>query len=112
MKQLGQLQDQFEEMDKRNTAVIAISNEEKSIEDHAKVLRRFNQQPKFSIGGDINREKTTRLARTGMYFVDMQGVVRQVFASEIYRRPPWWAVFNEMDRILAGSAQADGLTGH
>jgi len=90
----------YDEFEKRNTVVIAVSQEDTDLVSHAKFLKRFEKTPRFDIVADINREKTRRYDRTTAYLIDKKGIVRQVFPMIIHERAPWWAVLHEMDRLL------------
>jgi len=89
----------YDEFEKRDIVVVAVAQEEKKLADHAKTVGRFPEAP-FFIVADVNHEKTRPYSRTTAYFIDKSGTVRQVFPMEIYNRPSWWAILNEVDRIL------------
>ena len=58
--QLVQLQGLYEEFDKRDTVVIAVSQEDADLKSHGKFLKRFEETPPFDIVADLKREKTKR----------------------------------------------------
>lgn len=93
-----QAQKVIDEFSKRDTAVIAISNEDTSEEDFLKIFKDLGRAPSIKVGGDIGYRHRA-FDRTHIYYVDKQGVVQQVFPMEIYRRAPWWAILNEIDRL-------------
>ena len=82
--------------------VIAIAQEDKDLASHAKFLKHFEPDgPRFEIVADLEGKATTGpLHRTSTYLVDPEGVVRQVFPSTIHHRPPWEAVWREVDRLM------------
>ena len=90
----------YNEFEKRDTIVIAVSNEERNIAQHANMLNLLKGAPKCKLAADIGDRKTKRYERTTAYLIDKEGIVRQVFPMEIYRRPPWWAILNEIDRVF------------
>jgi hypothetical protein len=63
------------------------------------MLDNLGGQPPFELVADLDRRGTQRYERTAVYYIDCDGVVRQVFPSTIRARPNWNAVLNEMDRI-------------
>jgi len=98
MVQLVQLQRIYDEFEARDTTVIAIANEETRLEDNAKLAQRFRREPpRFVNLVDLGFSLSDRVERTTAYWVDEKGIVRQVFPMEIYSRPPWWAILNEID---------------
>ena len=50
MAQLGELQKIYGELERRNVEVIAVSNEEKSKNEHAAIKKHFSGKPPFRIG--------------------------------------------------------------
>lgn len=101
MKQLVQLHDLYEEFVARDVEIVAFSNEEPSFMAHTKVIGELGERPPYPILCDAKRKQTPRYERTTAYLVDRDGTVLQVFPMEIYDRPPWWAVLNEIDRLDA-----------
>ncbi|MDJ0840852.1 MAG: hypothetical protein QNK37_30350 [Acidobacteriota bacterium] len=99
MKQLVQLQKVYDEFEKRDIEVIAVSLEAAEMEQHAKTLKRFPNR-RFKLAGALNWEGMDAWARTTGYLIDKTGVIRQVFPMETYNRPDWWSVLNEADRLL------------
>lgn len=93
----------YDEFTDRNTVVIAVAQEDKDLETHAKFLTNFPSTPPFDITADLGRTKTGDYGRASTYLIDTEGVVRQVFPSMIRYRASWSAVLNEIDRLqLAG----------
>jgi len=99
MLQLGELHEMSEELASRELEVIALSNEEAEIGAHRKVLSHFDSTPSFPLLADISYETTRSYERTTAYYIDPKGKIAQVFPMEIYNRPPWHALFNEIDRL-------------
>jgi len=89
-----------DEFTRRNVAVVAVSQEDTDLVSHGKMAARFEPAPWFHIVADLNYEKTQAYDRTTAYFVDKQGIVRQVFPMMIHHRPSWDAILHEIDRIL------------
>ena len=106
MLQLGQLQELVEEFEARDTVVVTIANEERDPADSAKVRNHLGgEEPAFVNLVDMGWSLAEHFERTTAYWVDAEGVVRQVFPMEIYSRPPWWAILNEIDDLLAQGAR-------
>lgn len=94
------MQTDYDEFTKRKTAVIAISQEDKSLATAAKFLKHFGDDgPRFTIAADVNREKTGRFRRTTSYLIDKRGVVREIFPATIHKRPNWSAVWHRIDDL-------------
>jgi alkyl hydroperoxide reductase subunit AhpC len=94
------LQKDYDEFTRRDTVVIAISQEDKDIASAAKFLRHFGADgPPFAIAADLSREKTQRFRRTTTYLIDKEGVVREIFPAIIHQRPNWSAVLNRIDAL-------------
>jgi hypothetical protein len=94
--------DRFEAMD---TVVIATAQEDKSLEEHGRMLNALPDQ-RFDVVADLDREETPSYDRTTAYLIDKQGVVRQIFPMIIHARPSWEVVLDEMERLLADSEPA------
>ena len=104
MVQLGELQEIYQEFEKRGITVIGLANEEKSLYEHKKTIEKF-EGAGFELVADINRRKTKMLERTTAYLVDKKGIIRQIFPMEIYNRPQWWPILNEIDRLFPEGAR-------
>lgn len=89
----------YPEFEKRDTVVIAVSQEDTDLETHGNLLNGFVKPVPFEIVADLNREKTTMYDRTTAYLIDKQGVVRQVFPMLIHHRAAWPAILNEIDEL-------------
>ncbi len=89
----------YDEFTRRDTVVIAVAQEDKELESHARILKHFEGKPPFDIVADIDRKQTARYDRTTTYLIDKNGVVRQIFPALIHTRPSWFAVLNEIDGL-------------
>jgi peroxiredoxin len=89
----------FDEFEKRDVTVIAVSQEDKDLETHGRFYKHFKPAPRFEIVADLKREKTQRYRRTTTYLIDKQGVVREIFPAIIHKRPSWRAVLNRIDEL-------------
>ncbi len=96
-----QLQKQYDEIEKRDAVVIAISQEDKDLKSHGGLPEKIKPSPRFDVVADLNRKATKRYHRTTAYLIDKEGVVQQVFPMLIRSRPSWDAIFAEMDRVAA-----------
>ena len=79
--------------------MIALSQEDKSLEDHARMRASLGQDLPFAIVADLERQETLGYDRTTATFIDKQGVVRQVFPMIIHARPSWRVILREIDRL-------------
>lgn len=98
MEQLGELRELYAEFEERDVAILGISSEERNMMDHANVIGELGFMPEWDLVTDIGYRHDA-YERTTAYFVERTGEVRQVFPMEIYDRPPWWAILNEIDRL-------------
>jgi hypothetical protein len=80
--------------------VVAIAQEDKSLEEHGRILKKLKEPP-FDVVADLNREITTTYDRTTAYLIDKEGVVRQVFPMLIHARPSWDAIVGEIETLVA-----------
>lgn len=87
------------EFEKRNTQVIALSQEDRSVEAAGKMAKRFGDDRKFELLTDVGRKKTEAYERTTAYLIDEKGIVRQVFPMVIHVRPSWGAFLTEIDQL-------------
>lgn len=97
-----QLQDEMERFDDLGVFVVGMSQEE---EDLSRVLDMAQKtRVKFPLVHDVKRETAPQFDRTNAYFIDAEGVVRQIFPMSAYMRPSTTLVLNEIERILGGEA--------
>lgn len=89
----------YGEFTKRDTVVVAVSQEDKDLESHGKFLKNFKPKPLFEIVADLDRKVTQSYDRTTAYLIDKKGIVRQVFPSLIHTRASWRAILNEIDAM-------------
>jgi peroxiredoxin len=80
-----------------DTAVIAVSQEDRDLKSFAKMPKRF--EGKFPIVADLNREWVPSLDRTTAYLIDKQGIVREVFPMIIHARPSWDVIIAELEKL-------------
>ena len=94
------MQKLYDEFEKRDTIVIAISQEDTDLKSARKFLKGFKgEKPRFEIVADPNREKTGRFDRTTTYFIGKGGTVREIFPAMVHMRPDWRAVLNRIDEL-------------
>jgi hypothetical protein len=86
-------------MENLGTQALAVSQEDTAPDKAAAFLRGFEPAPAFPITADLQRGKTTALDRTTAYWVDAEGVVRQVFPMLIHSRPSLDAILGEIERL-------------
>ncbi len=90
----------YDELEKRDTVVIAIAQEDKSVEEFASFYGAgFEPAPRFDAAVDVDRAKTAPYDRTSAYLIDKQGIVREVFPMLIHFRATWDAILGEIDRL-------------
>jgi peroxiredoxin len=90
----------YEDLEKNDTVVIAISQEDTDLKSAKKFMKLFKgKTPPFAIAADLNRKSTTQYDRTTTYFIDKSGVVRQVFPMQISHRASWKSIVNEINRL-------------
>ncbi len=90
----------YDEFESLHVQVIAVAQEDKDLESHAKMRRRFEPAPRFEIVADLKREDTGRYERTSTYLIDRKGIVRQVFPQLVHFRASWDAILPELRRQL------------
>ncbi len=91
----------YDEFEKRDTAVVAIAQEDRDVASHKRILRNFKDDRPFQIVADIGYKKTKAYDRTTAYLIDKKGIVRQVFPMLIHSRPTWKAILGEVDKLVA-----------
>jgi len=79
--------------------VIAVAQEDRDLESHAKFLERFPAPPPFDIVAYLGRAATKRYDRTTTYLIDRDGIIRQVFPQTVRERASWEAVLGEIERL-------------
>ena len=78
--------------------VIALSQEDETLEDFARMPKRF-EALRFPVVADLRRQETAAYDRTTAYLIDKQGVVREVFPMIIHARPSWRIVLSEVAKL-------------
>lgn len=101
MTQLVQLHENYDKMKERGIHVIAIAQEDTDLKKHGQIKRKLPDDISFDIVADLNRKETGPYHRTTAYYIDPEGIVRQVFPMIIHARPSWDAIIAEFDRINA-----------
>lgn len=81
--------------------MIAVAQEDTSLEGHGKIYQHFSPAPRFQIVADLGRKTTDPYGRTRTYLIDKTGIVRQVFPQLLHHRASWKAILNESRRLLA-----------
>ena len=96
-----QLQNLREELEERNIVVIAVAQEDTDLESHGLILSKFEEDHPFEVVADLGHEQTQLYDRTTTYWIDLDGIVHEIFPAMIHMRPNWQAVFNRMDELMA-----------
>lgn len=89
----------YDSFEAANTVVVAVAQEDKDLESHGKFLQRFATPPPFEIVADLERVDTDQYKRTCTYFIDREGVVRQIFPQMIRHRADWSSILAEVKRL-------------
>ena len=90
----------YDEFEERDTIVIAVSQEDASLEDAAGMAGLgADNELRFDIVADLNRTQTRRYDRTTAYLIDREGIVRQIFPMVIHVRPSWVAFLGDIDKV-------------
>ena len=96
------MQERYDDLEAMDTIAIAISQEDKTLEDHAQMASRALQPaPRFALVADLSREKAIEYDRTTAYLIDKRGKVRQIFPMIIHARPSWEIILKEVDGLQA-----------
>ena len=98
-----QLQSEIDRFEELGVAVIAVSQEEKDLSKAPQMAQRTGAS--FPVVHDLNRATAPQLDRTNAYYLDAQGVVRQVFPMSAYLRPSTALVLDEIERIQRADAE-------
>ena len=94
------MQERYDDLEAMDTIAIAISQEDKTLEDHAQMASRALQPaPRFALVADLSREKAIEYDRTTAYLIDKTGVVRQIFPMLIRSRASWRAILHEVEEL-------------
>ncbi len=88
-----------------NISVVAVAQEDKTLEEHAKLHTSFGATPpSFDIVADLagtDPRVTTAYDRLTAYLIDERGIVRQIFPMTIQARPSWDIILLEAERVLS-----------
>ena len=92
----------YDEFVALDTVVVALSQEDQSLEPYGPFLARFGDDgPRFEIVCDLGREETPAYDRTTAYLIDKAGRVREIFPMIIHARPSWKIVLREVLELRA-----------
>lgn len=89
----------YDDVAARDTVVIAIAQEDTTLEDHGQLPQSFGRPLPFDVVADLGREQTKAYDRTSAYLIDKNGIVRQVFPMLTHYRSNWQAILREVDRL-------------
>ncbi len=85
--------------------VVALSQEDRSLQDFAKMPARF-ESLRFPVVADLQRRETAAYDRTTAYLIDKEGVVREIFPMIIHARPSWRIVLGEVEKLERAAGKA------
>lgn len=89
----------YDDVAARDTVVVAVAQEDTSLEEHAALPQSFGRPLPFEVVADLGREQTPAYDRTTAYLIDENGIVRQVFPMLTHYRSSWQAILREIDRL-------------
>ena len=92
-----QLHKNSEQFDDLGVIVVAVSQEEKDLSKALSMAEKTGVG--FPLVHDVERANVPQLDRTTAYYLDADGVVRQVFPMSAYLRPSAEVVLAEIERI-------------
>ena len=91
----------YDDVEALGLSVVALSQEDESLDRYGSFLSRFGDGPRFPITADLGRRATPRYDRVSAYLVDRERRVRQIFPMVIHTRPSWESILAEAERVLA-----------
>ena len=91
----------YEAFESLDTVVVAISQEDTSLDKAGTFLKPFDPLPYFDIAHDLERKVTSGYDRTTAYLIDKKGVVREIFPMIIHARPSWKIILAEVEKLDA-----------
>ena len=92
----------YERFQTLGTSVVAISQEDKTLDKYEAFLGRFGDEgPRFELTCDLERSETTAYDRTTAYLIDARGKVREIFPMIIHARPSWEIILREVERLVS-----------
>ena len=102
MYQLGELGRRYESFAERQTRVLAVDQEDASLDGLLQLTERIGELP-FDVTTDLDRRATARYERVTTYLLDRNGVVLEIFPSHPGVWMPWDAVLQRIDDHLAAT---------
>jgi hypothetical protein len=94
--QLGELVERFGEFEERGARVLALDQEDESVDGLWDLLERLGEIP-FELATDVGRAGAPRLDRITTYLLDRSGRVIEIFPSHPLVWMPWDAVLQRID---------------
>ena len=85
-------------MKELDTVAIAIAQEDKTLENFAKISGRLDGS--FPLLADLNLSQAKFIDRTTAYLIDKKGIVREVFPMTIRARPSWNVIIGELEKMV------------
>ncbi len=77
--------------------IVGMSQEEKDLSNVLEMASKTGV--KFPLVHDVMRKTAPQFDRTNAYYIDAEGIVRQIFPMSAYMRPSTDLVLNEIKRI-------------
>ncbi|MEQ8767007.1 MAG: hypothetical protein RL885_24045 [Planctomycetota bacterium] len=91
----------WSELSAHGAFAVAVAQEDKSLEEHAKFYANFGDDRPFAIVADLEGVTLESYRRTTTYLIDRSGIVREIFPGSVRLRPSWLAIRNRFAEIEA-----------
>lgn len=101
MAQLGELSGRFDEFSERGVTVVAIAQEDESMDMMWTMLDALGGEVPFELATDLRRAATPRYDRLTTYLLDPAGSVLEIFPVHQRMWLPWDAVLERVDELEA-----------
>lgn len=101
MAQLGELSERFEEFRERGVSVLAVAQEDESMDMMWTMLDALGGEVPFELATDLRRGATARYDRLTTYLLDASGRVLEIFPVHQRMWLPWDAVLERVDELEA-----------
>ena len=85
--------------------MVAISQEDPSLDKAPGILTGLDPVPTFPIAVDLDQKATRPYERTTAYLIDAKGVVRQVFPMMTHMRASAATLLSDADALLKPDAR-------
>ena len=110
MRQLGQLQDSYDDFRDLNTEVVAVFREEQKGAEGLQMARE-RTEASFPMGLDLGAEQTAEYSPKGFstYIIGADGTIKAVFPGTKMIRPSAEKILESLQGIAGPSGDSQGL---